>query len=220
MSSFKILNDISKRESTWKNVGILMVIGSFIVSISCMYLNYVTVKESKERIYVWVNDFQLAAVRSGDIRESIEVTSRGHIKRFHELLFILEPDTEDIKENIEEKALFMIDDSGSRFYNYMEEKGYYKNIVAGSYSTDIKVDSISVDFRKYPFSWTFYGKQKIIKKKTITYRNLITKGKIREAAKVTDNNPLKFMLENFEVVDNMDIETINKKDERSRYGKF
>ncbi len=219
-SEFNILNNISKKEKSWKLLSKILVIGTFIVCCFSSFISYKLIKESQEKIYVLVNDYQLEAVRSTDIRESIGITTRGHINTFHELFYILQPDPFFIKKNIEDKALHLIDDSGMRLYNYLTEKEFYKDVIAGNYSTDIKTDKVDVDFSIYPFKFTFYGKQKIIKKNTITYRNLITTGTIRKTTAVTEKNTSSFIIENYKIENNKDIETIKRTDNSMKYGEF
>jgi hypothetical protein len=98
----------------------------------------------------------------------------------------------------------MVDNSGKRLYVRLVEKKYFHDVVMNDYRYLIELDSVVVDYSKYPFPFTYYGKQAIEKGKQTTYRNLITKGVVKETGITANNlNGLKIM--EFEVLDNSDI---------------
>ena len=98
----------------------------------------------------------------------------------------------------------MIDDTGLRMYNELQEQKYFSNIVLGRYSIIMEKDSINIDYSSYPYQFEFYGKQRIEKGADISYRNLITKGSIKESG-VTPNNLNGLIIENLRVINNKDV---------------
>jgi len=134
----------------------------------------------------------------------LQLLTEGHVIQFHELFFSLEPDLDYIRNNIEKKALFMVDDSGKRLYGRLVEKKYFHDVVVMNYRYITRLDSIQLDFSEYPIPFVYYGKQEIEKENLKTYRKLITKGKIKEAG-ITENNLNGMQILDFEVVDNSDV---------------
>lgn len=131
------------------------------------------------------------------------------MKRFHELFFTLEPDKQYIESNIRE-ALYLADRSAMKQYHAFKEKNLYNQVIASDISMTLQADSIQLDFSTYPYRFTFFGKQKIVRKSNITIRNLLAIGFLRNISR-TDNNPHGFLMEGWRIVENNDLETIRRK---------
>ncbi|QGY47717.1 conjugative transposon protein TraK [Maribellus comscasis] len=184
----------------------LVVIGlsSYIFTLSVRM-----VEDSRQKIYVLDNGKSLLVALREDISENRDAEARDHVKRFHELFFTLEPDKEYIENNIRE-ALYLADRSAMDQYRSFKENNVYNQVIASDISMTISTDSIHLDFSSYPYSFTYYGKQKIVRTSNITLRNLETTGHLRNISR-TDNNPHGFLMERWRIVDNNDIETIRRK---------
>lgn len=184
----------------------LVVIGlsSYIFTLSVRM-----VKDSRQKIYVLDNGKSLLVALREDISENRDAEARDHVKRFHELFFTLEPDKEYIENNIRE-ALYLADRSAMNQYRSFKENNVYNQVIASDISMTISTDSIHLDFSSYPYSFIYYGKQKIVRTSNITLRNLETTGRLRNISR-TDNNPHGFLMEDWRIVDNKDIETIRRK---------
>ncbi len=150
----------------------------------------------------------LVALRE-DISENRNAEARDHVKRFHELFFTLEPDKTYIENNICE-ALYLTDRSAMEQYQSYKENNLYNQVIALDISMTLLTDSIVLDFSTYPYRFTFYGKQKIVRTSNITIRNLQTVGHLRNISR-TDNNPHGFLMESWRIVENSDLETIRRK---------
>ncbi|MDM8161868.1 conjugative transposon protein TraK [Labilibaculum sp. K2S] len=188
----------------------------FITSLSMIGLNvYVftislnLVERSKQKIYVLDNGKSLLVALREDITENRNAEARDHVKRFHELFFTLEPDKQYIENNLRE-ALYLSDRSAMDQYQSFKENNVYNQVIASDISMTVQTDSIELDFSTYPYRFYFFGKQKIVRKSNITIRNLSTSGAMRNISR-TDNNPHGFLLENWRIEDNKDIETIRRK---------
>ncbi len=184
----------------------LVVIGlsSYIFTLSIRM-----VEDSRQKIYVLDNGKSLLVALREDISENRDAEARDHVKRFHELFFTLEPDKEYIENNIRE-ALYLADHSAMNQYRSFKENNVYNQVIASDISMTISTDSIHLDFSSYPYSFTYFGKQKIVRTSNITLRNLETTGRLRNISR-TDNNPHGFLMESWRIVDNKDIETTRRK---------
>ena len=167
------------------------------------------VERSKQKIYVLDNGKSLLVALREDITENRDAEARDHVKRFHELFFTLEPDKEYIENNVRE-ALHLADRSAMEQYQSFKENNVYNQVIASDISMTLQTDSIKLDFSTYPYQFTFYGKQKIVRTSNITIRSLQTSGLLRNISR-TDNNPHGFLMENWRIVENSDLETIRRK---------
>ncbi|HKK67311.1 MAG TPA: conjugative transposon protein TraK [Bacteroidales bacterium] len=182
----------------------LVGISSYVFSLSVKM-----VERSRQKIYVLDNGKSLLVALREDISENRDAEARDHVKRFHELFFTLEPDKEYIENNIRE-ALYLSDRSAMNQYRSFKENNVYNQVIASDISMTIRTDSIRLDFSTYPYTFRYYGKQKIVRTSNITLRNLETTGRLRNISR-TDNNPHGFLIERWRIVDNKDIETTRRK---------
>ena len=192
-------------------VYVLLIISLGITGLSAYVftLSVKMVETSKQKIYVLDNGKSLLVALRENISENRDAEARDHIKRFHELFFTLEPDKEYIEKNVKE-ALYLADRSAMEQYQSFKENNVYNQVIASDISMTLTTDSISLDFSTYPYRFSFYGKQKIVRTSNITIRNLETTGKLRNISR-TDNNPHGFLMENWRIVQNQDIETTRRK---------
>ena len=182
----------------------LMGVSSFIY-----YRSVQLVELSKKKIYVLDNGKSLLVALREDISENRDAEARDHVKRFHELFFTLEPDKTYIENNIRE-ALYLADRSAMEQYQAFKENNLYNQVIASDISMTLLTDSIKLDFSSYPYRFTFIGKQKIVRKSNITIRSLKTSGYLRNISR-TDNNPHGFLMENWRIDENKDLETTRRK---------
>ena len=189
---------------------LLMTSFTFVgLSIYVFTISLNLVERSKQKIYVLDNGKSLLVALREDITENRNAEARDHVKRFHELFFTLEPDKQYIENNIRE-ALHLSDRSAMDQYQSFKENNLYNQVIASDISMTLQTDSIRLDFSSYPYQFHFFGKQKIVRKSNITIRNLCTSGAMRNISR-TDNNPHGFLLENWRIEDNKDLETIRRK---------
>jgi conjugative transposon TraK protein len=179
------------------------------VSSYIFVLSVKMVELSKQKIYVLDNGKSLLVALREDISENRDAEARDHVKRFHELFFTLEPDKNYIENNVRE-ALYLADRSAMEQYQAYKENNLYNQVIASDISMTLQTDSISLDFSSYPYRFIFLGKQKIVRKSNITIRSLKTSGMLRNISR-TDNNPHGFLMEDWRIVENKDLETIKRK---------
>ncbi len=167
------------------------------------------VEKSRQKIYVLDNGKSLLLALRADITDNRPAEAKDHIKRFHELFFTMEPDKQYIETNARE-ALFLADGSAMNQYQSYKENNVYNQVIASDISMTLLTDSVRIDFSSYPYQFRFFGKQRIVRKSNITIRNLETTGKLRNISR-TDNNPHGFLIEDWLITDNKDLETLKRK---------
>jgi conjugative transposon TraK protein len=167
------------------------------------------VEKSRQKIYVLDNGKSLLLALRADITDNRPAEAKDHIKRFHELFFTMEPDKQYIENNARE-ALFLADGSAMKQYQSYKENNVYNQVIASDISMTLLTDSVHIDFSSYPYQFLYFGKQRIVRKSNITIRNLETTGKLRNISR-TDNNPHGFMIEDWLITDNKDLETLKRK---------
>ena len=91
----------------------------------------------------------------------------------------------------------------------MSEKGYYGRIISGNVQQRIEVDSVVCNFDTYPYAVRTYAKQIIIRSSNLTRRNLVTSCYLVNSVR-SDNNPQGFTIEKFAVLENRDLEVIER----------
>ena len=92
-------------------------------------------------------------------------------------------------------------------YNTLKERGFYNNIIGASAQFSIITDSIK--FNKSNMSFTYYGRQRIERKSSILFRELVTEGNIEQTTR-TENNPHGLLITNYRTVLNKDLEYKSK----------
>ena len=65
------------------------------------------------------------------------------------------------------------------------------------------------DFVNYPYHMTTFARQMIIRESNITERSLVTECDLLNSVR-SDNNPQGFMIEQFRIVENKDLRTIER----------
>ena len=147
-------------------------------------------------------------VKQTSIEKNRPAEYKGAINTFHTLFFTLPPDDEFIKYNIEQ-AMYYIDDSGLTEYNNLKEKGYYNSIIGSSAVLSIKTDSIAINMESRTFR--YYGTQRIERKTTVLFRELITEGRFQDIPR-TNRNSFGVLIKDWKTILNRDIKLEEKRD--------
>lgn len=177
-----------------------LLIGACVV-ISCfaVLMSYRSTADYRRHIYILANGKALEAM-AADRKDNIPVELRDHIATFHRAFFTLSPDEKKIRDNIG-RALYLADGSAQREYDNLREKGFYANLVAGSISEEIAVDSIKLDMNRYPYGFTCYATERLVRSTSVTKRPLVTRGQVRNVER-SDNNPHGFLIGDWEILRN------------------
>ena len=108
-----------------------------------------------------------------------------------------------------ERAFVLCDKSAFNYYKDLAEKGYYNRAISGNVNQRIEVDSIHCNFNAYPYEVTTYAKMFIVRQSNVTERSLVTTCTLQNSVR-SDNNPQGFLMENFLVKENRDIQTYKR----------
>ncbi len=173
-----------------------------------VWQSYRFAEEQRQKVYVLDNGKSLMLALSQDANINRPVEAREHVRRFHELFFTLAPDKNAIENNMK-RAFHLADKSAFDYYKDLSEKGYYNRIISGNVQQRIEVDSVICNFDSHPYAVRTYAKQFIIRSSNVTRRNLITSCFLVNSVR-SDNNPQGFNIEKFAVVENKDIQVIER----------
>lgn len=205
---FKILKNI---ENSFRQIRLF----TFIFALLCfgvvgiaVYKSYEFAEEQRQKIYVLDNGKSLMVALSQDMSLNRPVEAREHVRRFHELFFTIAPDKNAIESNVK-RAFNLADQSAFNYYKDLSEKGYYNRIISGNIQQRIEIDSVSANFDSYPYQVQTFAKQFIYRSSNLTKRSLITSCVLVNSVR-SDNNPQGFTMEKFTVIENKDIETVDR----------
>lgn len=201
---FRSLKNIDSAYQQTKTLALLFMLLCFSVTAYAVYSARQTVAAAQGRIYVLDQGNLLAAV-SHNVKENRPVEARNHVKRFHEFFFTLDPDAKAIEYNVSQ-SLFLADESARRAYENLKESGYYNDLIQANISQDIKVDSVRINPVSYPYYARCYAHQQIIRASSVTSRLLISECYLRDVSR-SSNNPHGFLMERWRVVQNNDLRT-------------
>lgn len=183
----------------------LFMLGCTIISLGSLFVARGMVDDAHKKVYVLDSTVPILVNRS-TMEETLDVEAKSHVELFHQLFFTLAPDDKYIKYTME-KAMYLIDESGLAQYNALKEKGFYGNIMGTSAVFSIFCDSIK--FNKDDMSFTYYGRQRIERRTSVLYRELVTGGQLKRVPR-TENNPHGLLIINWRTILNKDIEQRNK----------
>ncbi len=203
MASF--LEKLDQRQKFITMVGIAAISLSVVFCVVVVLLAFNFAQNERKQIYVLNGGVPYTAQQT-DESVNIGIEAKAHITRFHELFFNLPPDDKYIQESIN-RAMYLTDESGLMQYNTLKERGFYNNMIAASATFHIMTDSIHFDESTMKF--VYYGRQRIERKTSILYRELVTEGDIHEVQR-TENNPHGLLITNYRTVLNKDIEYKSK----------
>nr|WP_299587894.1 conjugative transposon protein TraK [Mucilaginibacter sp.] len=204
---FKKMRNIETAFQHVRGFTILLTIGYFITIGYVEYQHNALVAMIQRRLYILYNGKVLEAIAT-DRKDNVGVEARDHVKTFHQLFFTLAPDDKVIQANLT-KALYLADESAKKEYDNLSENGYYAGIIAGNISQQIRVDSVAVDLRSYPYHFRCYGTQSIIRTTSTVTRSLVTEGELRNVSR-SDNNPHGFLIQRWSTLENTDLKIINR----------
>ncbi len=185
-----------------KTFSIVLILANVLTMGFCIYKSYDIVNKAQNRVHILYNGKVLEAVAS-DKKSNLPVELRDHIKTFHQYFFNLAPDDKAIQSTIS-KALYLADESAKKQYDNLKESGYYNNLISANISQDIEVDSIVLDADAYPYRFTCYATQSLVRASSTAKRKLVSQGSVRDMKSQTDNNPHGFLIQNWEILENRD----------------
>jgi conjugative transposon TraK protein len=207
--NFRYLRNIQSSHQLNRLVVALVIICSVGLIGWNQWLTHQTVEQSREKIYtVDPSGKTIMLAYAQDQNANRPAEAKDHVKTFLKLFFNQEPDEKAIDENMKQAA-YLGDESITRHYYDLREKGFYTKLLQGNTIEKILVDSVNMDMTRSPYSCTINARIMLIRATNITFRRLKADCSLIDARR-TDNNPHGFLIERFRVTDNSDIETINR----------
>ncbi|WP_313260652.1 conjugative transposon protein TraK [Sphingobacterium sp.] len=205
---FRKMKNIDSAFRTIRVFTILIVLVSSGLCCLSLYWSFRSISRQQQTVYV-IGNGQAFLASSSSRKENLSAEARDHVQRFHELFFTLDPDEASIRENTT-RALYLADQSAKKVYDNLRERDFYSQLVAANVNQSLKVDSIEVDLSEYPYRFRFHGTQLITRPTTQTTRNLFCQGMLREVSR-SENNSHGLLIERWEILDNRDLRTRNRK---------
>lgn len=205
---FKKMKNIDTAFRHVRSFTMLVIVGCVLTCCFALYKSFSLVSQMQSKVYILANGKALEAYAS-ERKDNIPVEARDHVKTFHVLFFTLDPDEKVIQANVT-KALYLADGTAKRAYDDLKENGYFSGLISGNVNQTITVDSVAVDINDYPYRFRCYATQQIIRPTSITTRNLLTEGALRNVSR-SDNNPHGFLIERWNTIENKDIRTVGRR---------
>ena len=205
---FKTLRNIENSFQQIRLYAIIFAVLCAAVTAYALWKSYAFAELQRQKIYVLDNGKSLMLALAQDASINRPVEAREHVRRFHELFFTLAPDKNAIESNMK-RAFNLADKSAFDYYKDLLEKGYYNRIISGNVQQRIEMDSVVCSFDTYPYAVRSYARQIIIRSSNVTRRSLVTSCLLVNSVR-SDNNPQGFNIEKFSVMENKDIELIER----------
>lgn len=205
---FKTFRNI---ENSFKQIRLYAIVFAavcLIITGFAIWKSYSFAETQRQKIYVLDNGKSLMVALSQDAKINRPVEAREHVRRFHELFFTLAPDKNAIESNMK-RAFLLSDKSVFNYYKDLSEKGYYNSIISGNVQQRVEIDSIHCNFDSYPYAVQTYAKQYITRSSSVTERNLVTSCYLINSVR-SDNNPQGFTIEKFNVIENKDLQVLER----------
>ncbi|WP_316753269.1 conjugative transposon protein TraK [Pedobacter gandavensis] len=200
---FSQLKNIDTAFKHIKTFSLFLILANTITICFVIYNNSRITERASNRIYLLYNGKVLEAIAS-DKKSNLPVELRDHIKTFHQYFFNLSPDDKAIRRTIT-KALYLADESAKKQFDNLKESGYINNLISANISKDIEVDSIRLNINQYPYLFTCFATEKLVRSSSTVYRRLITQGVVDELKEKTDDNPHGFLIRGWEILENKDL---------------
>jgi len=206
---FKTLRNIENSFRQIRLYAIIFAVVCLSITGYAVWESYRFAKEQREKVYVLDQGKSLMLALSQDASVNRPVEAREHVRRFHELFFTLAPDKAAIESNMK-RAFSLTDKSAFDYYKDLSEKGYYNRIISANVQQRLEVDSVQCNFEKYPYAVRTYAREYIIRASNVTRRSLVTSCLLVNSVR-SDDNPQGFNIEQFRVLENKDVEVIDRK---------
>lgn len=205
---FKSLKNLETSFRQIRLFGIIFLSLCVVVVVYSVYSSYAFAEKQREKIYVLDGGKSLMLALSQDLAQNRPAEAREHVRRFHELFFTLSPEKSAIEHNVK-RALLLADKSAYNYYTDFAEKGYYNRIITGNINQVLQVDSVVCNFDRYPYQVSTYARQMIIRESNVTERSLITQCRLLNSSR-SDDNPNGFTIEGFIILENRDLQTLER----------
>lgn len=202
-----VLNNVENRIKMVLITCGLVILACTVISVGSLFIARGMVDDAHRKVYVLDGSVPILVQRN-DMSETYEIEAKSHVEMFHQLFFTLAPDDKYIQQTIN-KAMYLVDETGLSQYNALKEKGFYNNVMGTSSVFNIVCDSVVLNMQDDTF--TYYGRQRIERRTSIMFRQLVTTGGLRRVPR-SENNPHGLLITNWRTLLNKDLEERKKND--------
>ena len=193
--------------SVYKGLVIICIVALVIEGAGLYYMNMQNEKERMQTIFVLDNGATFSASAQNE-SVSREDEVRHHVETFHRLMFDVAPSNEMIKRNLE-AALYLADQSAFKYYNDLQETGFYSRLTSTNSFQQIDIQEVKVDMSVYPYQVMVRGEQYLTRETNITKYSFVSRCQVANSVRSKENLH-GLMIERFEVIENDIIETRKK----------
>lgn len=196
-----LIQSLEKKTRLALTTVLLTIVGNVVVCGMLIAYGANILSEERSQVYVLDGDIPFLAQRSQQ-EANFVMEAKAAIQLFHQYFFTLPPDDDYIKWTLG-KAMYMVDGTGMKQKQAMEENGFFSDIVSSSATCTIMCDSIKLDEHSRKF--TYYGTQNIRRRTKSIRRTLITSGELENVPR-TQNNPHGLLITHWKTLKNIDLE--------------
>ena len=196
-----LIQSLEKKTRLALTTVLLTIVGNVVVCGMLIAYGAKILSEERSQVYVLDGDIPFLAQRSQQ-EANFVMEAKAAIQLFHQYFFTLPPDDDYIKWTLG-KAMYMVDGTGMKQKQAMEENGFFSDIVSSSAICTIMCDSIKLDEHSRKF--TYYGTQNIRRRTKSIRRTLITSGELENVPR-TQNNPHRLLITHWKTLKNIDLE--------------
>ena len=197
---FQNVFDLEKRHRQSQFLMYAIIIFCLFTTAGFVYYAMQEITKSQDRIYV-LNGGDAIMASTASVKENRLVEAKDHVLKFNEYFFDNSPDFEQIKSNVEGRALYMADKGAEALYKRFIESGYYRDIIAQNIVQYLITDSIKVNMQVYPHEAFYYGKQYQSRASQRIVRAFKSKCLLERASR-SEHNPHGFIITNYELLEN------------------
>ncbi|MCK9154917.1 MAG: hypothetical protein M0P12_02265, partial [Paludibacteraceae bacterium] len=130
-------NDIPKLFSTVKAFMVLLTVVITGLTVYICKQSFDSANEERDFIYIADANNTLLLALANDVELNRSEEAKAHVKRFHELFFILSPNADFIENNMK-KALYISDNSVKQVYVNLKEKKFFDSMIANGVSSEFR----------------------------------------------------------------------------------
>lgn len=187
---------------------LILLVGSNVIIMAFVSIFAFQFKRNQEeKIYALQGEEPMLFALNQNTTDNREAEAEASIRDFHDLFFNIYPDEQETEYKLQ-RALSMSDNSVYSIYKNLKDNRYFERIYDAHIISKFKCDSVEIDMTHYPYNCKMWGKTAIVRSVSTSFRNLTTTCQLRNCAR-SNATPHGFIIENWEVVDNSDLNGIN-----------
>lgn len=197
--SIKFLKGIEGSIQRSKVVALAALVVAAVVAIGATFIAAQKVTEATSYIYVVDNGSVLEARKMrNDAQLDLEIAD--HVRRYHELMFNISPDSDIIRQNYE-LAVKLGGTCAVELYNRRNEQNMYKKFIEVSAVQTIRITEINVDMNHEPYIVKTAGIVRVLREDTDTEYSFSSECEVSRMENRSAENPHGLMINRFNKID-------------------